>query len=60
MSSAICERSFSSIRRLKNWLRANTEQQGFTDLSILNIERDVVNKMTSSEILERYSTSKEK
>jgi len=32
------------------------EQQRFTDSSILNIERDVVNKITSSEILEKYST----
>lgn len=60
VSSATCERSFSSMRRLKNWLRASMEQQRFTDLSILNIERDVVNKITSSEILKKYSTSNRK
>ena len=60
VSSATCEISFSSMRRLKNWLRASMEQQRFTDLSILNIERDVVNKITSSEILEKYSTSNRK
>jgi len=38
------------MRRLKNWLRASMEQQRFTNLSILNIERDIVNKITSSEI----------
>ncbi|XP_025409156.1 uncharacterized protein LOC112682689 [Sipha flava] len=58
VSSATCERSFSSMRRLKNWLRASMEQQRFTDLSILNIERDIVNKITSSEILEKYSTTR--
>ncbi|KAF0726097.1 zinc finger MYM-type protein 1-like, partial [Aphis craccivora] len=52
VSSATCERSFSSMRRLKNWLRASMEQQRFTNLSILNIERDIVNKISSSEILE--------
>ncbi|KAL4149960.1 hypothetical protein QTP88_003811 [Uroleucon formosanum] len=60
VSSATCERSFSSMRRLKNWLRASMEQQRFTDLAILNIERDIVNKITSSEILEKYSTSNRK
>ncbi|KAL4101261.1 hypothetical protein QTP88_021281 [Uroleucon formosanum] len=60
VSSATCERSFSSMRRLKNWLRASMEQQRFTDLAILNIERDIVNKITSSEILKKYSTSNRK
>jgi len=36
------------------------EQQRFTDLWILNIEIDVVNKITLSEILEKYSTSNRK
>jgi len=36
------------------------EQQRFTDLSKINIERDVVNKITSSEILDKYSTSNRK
>jgi hAT family C-terminal dimerisation region len=60
VSSATRERSFSSMRRLKNWLRASMEQQRFTDLSILNIERNVVNKITSSEILNKYSTTNRK
>jgi len=60
VSSATCERSFSSMRRLKNWLRASMEQQRFTNLSILNIERDIVNKISSSEILEKYSTKNRK
>jgi len=60
VSSATCERSFSSMRRLKNWLRTSMEQQRFTNLSILNIERDIVNKINSSEILEKYSTKNRK
>lgn len=36
------------------------EQQRFTNLSILNIERDIVNKISSSEILEKYSTKNRK
>jgi len=48
------------MRRLKNWLRASMEQQRFTNLSFLNTERDIVNKINSSEILEKYSTKKRK
>ncbi|KAF0724897.1 Zinc finger MYM-type protein 1, partial [Aphis craccivora] len=46
ISSATCERSFSSMRRIKNWLRTSMLQQRFTNLSILNIERDITNICT--------------
>lgn len=36
VSFSMCERNFSSIRRIKNWLRLNILQQRFTDL-ILSI-----------------------
>lgn len=60
VSPAKCERSFFSMSRLKNWLRASMEQQRFTNLSILHIERNIVNKITSSEILEKYSNKNRK
>jgi len=60
VSSATCERSFLSMRCLKNWLRASMEQQRFTNLSILNIESNIANKINSSEILEKYSTKNRK
>lgn len=60
MSSATPEKSFSSMRRLKNWLRASMEQQRFTNLAILNIERSLENKITSLEILKKYSDNTRK
>ncbi|KAF0768976.1 zinc finger MYM-type protein 1-like [Aphis craccivora] len=51
VSSATCDRSFSSMRRLKNWLRSSMLQQRFTNLSIINIERDLANCIDSEEIL---------
>lgn len=37
ISSATCERSFSTMRRIKNWLRTSMEQDRFSNLSIINI-----------------------
>jgi len=37
MSSAACEFSFSSIRRIKNWSRNRTAQERFSYLSTLSI-----------------------
>jgi len=45
ISSATCERSFSTMRRINNYLRSNMEQDRFTNLSILNIERELSNKI---------------
>jgi len=39
ISSASCERSFSAMRRIKNWLRTSMTQERFSNLSILYIEK---------------------
>lgn len=39
ISSASCERSFSAMRRIKNWLRSTMTHNRFINLSILNIEK---------------------
>ena len=55
ISSATCERSFSSMRRVKNWLRTSILQQRFSNLSILNIERDITNNLKSEQILNKFN-----
>lgn len=55
VSSATCERSFSSMRRLKNWMRTSMVQQRFTNLSVINIERDLANKIVPEEILNTFA-----
>jgi len=55
ISSATCERSFSSMRRIKNWLRTSMLQQRFSNLSILNIERDITNNLKSEQILNKFN-----
>lgn len=55
ISSATCERSFSSMRRIKNWLRSSMAQDRFTFLSILNIERDITNKVNVDDIVSKFA-----
>ena len=38
ISSAECERSFSSLKRLLNWLRNSMGQERLSDLAVINIE----------------------
>ncbi|CAI6367156.1 unnamed protein product [Macrosiphum euphorbiae] len=55
ISSASCERSFSAMRRIKNWTRTSMTQDRFGYLSVLHIERDIVNNLDLNIILDEYS-----
>ena len=39
-TSAAGERSFSTARRLKTWLRSRTNQERFSNLTVLNIHKE--------------------
>lgn len=60
ISSATCERSFSSMRRIKNWIRTSMLQDRFSNLAVLNIERDIVNSLNNEDILNVYCTKDRK
>jgi len=53
ISSASYERSFSFMRRIKTWIRSSMNQDRFTDMSILQIERDISSIIESENILNR-------
>ncbi|XP_060845766.1 uncharacterized protein LOC132925382 [Rhopalosiphum padi] len=55
ISSASCERSFSVMRRIKTWIRSSMNQDRFTDMSILHIERDISNIIESENILNNFA-----
>lgn len=42
VSKATCERSFSTMRRIKTWLRTSMNQDRFRNVSMLNIESDII------------------
>ncbi|KAF0708121.1 Uncharacterized protein FWK35_00037310 [Aphis craccivora] len=54
ISSASCERSFSAMRRIKNWLRTSMEQDRITNLSVIYIERSISNEIDSNTILKEF------
>jgi hypothetical protein len=56
ISSPTCERSFSAMRRFKNWLRTSIGQERFIKLSTLSIERDLTNKIDWKIILEKFAS----
>jgi hypothetical protein len=60
ISSATCERSFSPMRRIKHWLKSSMTQDRFTNLSILNIERDVTKKLVENEIVNKFAEKNKK
>ena len=41
VSSATCERSFSTLRRLKNYMRNSMGNDRLSDLALLNIHQDI-------------------
>ena len=47
-STATVERSFSSLRRLKPYLRTTMSQQTLDDLAILYIKEDLSSRLWSS------------
>jgi len=55
IGSASCERSFSSMRRINTYLRSNMAQNRFTNLSILNIERELSNAIKNDDILNQFA-----
>ncbi|CAI6376491.1 unnamed protein product [Macrosiphum euphorbiae] len=55
VSSATCERSFSAMRRVKNWLRTSMGQNRFTNLASICIERDITNNIDTERILNKFA-----
>ncbi|XP_060880716.1 uncharacterized protein LOC132952434 [Metopolophium dirhodum] len=55
LSSATCERSFSTMRRINTYVRAYMTQGRFSNLAILNIEKDI--KVDTETILNTFAKS---
>jgi hypothetical protein len=55
ISSTSCERSFSVMRRMKNWTRNTMANDRFTNLSILHIERHLSHAIESENVLNIFA-----
>jgi len=55
ISSATHERSFSTMRRIKTWMRSTMVENRFNDLSIINIEKDLAKQINNTDIVNAFS-----
>ncbi len=60
LTSASCERTFSAMRRLKTWLRANTGANHLNDNKFANIQKSDMDrvdiKSVATEFIEKNDT----
>lgn len=54
VGTATCERSFSAMRRIRNWLRTTMLQERMSSLSLLHIESDLTDQLQREEIIDAY------
>jgi len=54
VTTATSERSFSSLKRIKTYLRSTMNQSRLNGLAMRNINKDI--KITPEEILDKFST----
>ncbi|ESN93972.1 hypothetical protein HELRODRAFT_153372, partial [Helobdella robusta] len=55
VSVASAERSFSTLRRIKTWLRTRMTEDRLVGLALLNVHRDVL--VNVENIIERFAKS---
>lgn len=56
-SSAGCERSFSSLRQIKTYLRNTMCHERLSDLAVLGIEKIVAKSLNMDEVVNRFAAS---
>lgn len=59
-NSATCERSFSAMRRIHNWLRCTMGQERLNNLMVLYSEPDVATNLDLDSLVDLYSSRREK
>ena len=49
------ERSFSTARRLKTWLRSRMNQERFSNLTVLNIHKERTDRLSTIDIANEFT-----
>ncbi|XP_034065942.1 zinc finger MYM-type protein 1-like isoform X1 [Gymnodraco acuticeps] len=57
VGTATCERSFSTMQRIRNWLRTTMHQERLTTLSLLHIESNLTEKIKAEDIIDAYDAT---
>ena len=59
ISVASCERSFSALRRLKNYMRSTMTQKRLSDLALLHVHADKVDQLDMAERMQFFINTNE-
>jgi len=57
-SSAMAERSFSALRRLKTYLRATYSQQHLNNLALCSVHKDIMDTLDINKLMKDFILSK--
>ena len=55
VNTAQCERSFSTLKRVKSYLRSTMSEQRLSDLAILSIERELSSDVSLDDAVTEFS-----
>ncbi|ESN93471.1 hypothetical protein HELRODRAFT_88724, partial [Helobdella robusta] len=58
LSNASGERSFSVLKRIKNYLRSTMGEQKLNNLVVLYIEQEIINSVDTAKIIDEFARSK--
>lgn len=58
VSIATCERSFSKLKLILNYLRTTMSQNRTSDLALLSIERDMFNSIDFDDVIDQFAEDK--
>ena len=56
-TSAAGERSFSTARRLKTWLRSRMNQERFSNLTVLNMHKERTDRLSTIDIANEFKSN---
>ena len=54
VSSASCERSFSALKRIKNYLRSTMNEDRLVNLAILSVEREISQSLSLDDAVDKF------
>lgn len=58
VSVASCERSFSKLKLIKNYLRSTMGQERLCGLAVISIERDISTAINYDDVIDQFAASK--
>ncbi len=58
MSVASCERSFSKLKLIKNYLRSAMSQARLNNLAIISLENECVKNVNFDDVIDKFAVAK--